>query len=636
MITSTLNDKSTNFIDAVINSIPSYDSLWFLDKINKFEPEFFNDIEKHSFQELAYLVFDKLNFLNDFNQIDNSYQEILKKSIVQAFNFPIELTTLDKGFHILECFHGPTLTFKDFGARFMACFIDNYQQLTKFNKKFTILVATSGDTGSAIASGFYKKENISVIILYPLGKISKMQELQITTYGENVTAYGIEGTFDDCQKLVKKAFTDNDLSFITNSNLNLVSANSINLARLLPQSLYYFYSYGLLKKKLKNNDIQPIFSVPCGNCGNLTGGIIAKKMGLPIKLFIAGQNRNQTFHTYLHTGYYQPSDTIKTISNAMDVSDPNNFKRIKYIYSNNCNNNEYDTIELMKKDISSYFIDDSETLDTIKLIKNQYNYLIDPHTSVAVSSMIKYDIENNFFDKYNEEYIIISTAHPSKFDNIITSLNIDVSIHPNLLKIQDKFQEKIIFKNNYDLFKKILFKSNFNNIVLIGMPGAGKSTISKYISNNYKFSNITELDHLIEKNTLSGDLKLPDIIKQIGYDDFNKIEEEFLIKSINLKQKDCINIISTGGSVIYHQKGMEYIKKNAFIIYLNVDKNTILKRTDNLSNRGIIFKNNNIDQFFEEREKIYNFWTDVEINCNQYNVQELGNLIINKFIKKNI
>lgn len=625
MITSTLNDKSTNFIDAIINSIPSYDSLWFLKQINTFDPGFFNDIEKYSFKELAYLVLEKLNILEGLNQ-NTDFTDILKKSIDEAFNFPIKIETLDYNLHILECFHGPTLTFKDFGAGFMASFLNNYLENLNNSIKYTILVATSGDTGSAIASGFYKKSNIKVIILYPVNKISKMQELQITTYGENVTAFGVNGSFDDCQTLVKKTLTDNEFSNMT--NIKFISANSINLARLLPQCLYYFYSYGLLKKKMGLKEFNPIYSVPCGNCGNLVGGIIAKKMGLPIKKFIVGQNDNQTFHQYLETGIYKAKDTIKTISNAMDVGNPSNFKRIEYIYNQG---NEIDTLQAIRNDIYSYYITEKKTIDTILYIKEKFDYIIDPHTSVAGASILEFS-SNNLIGTENNQYIIVSTAHPSKFDNILHKIGINIDIHPNLLKIQHKFQEKMFIKNNYQLFKKILDINNYKNIFLIGMPGSGKTTISNFLNNKYSIIEKVELDNEIEKKKM---MPLMKILNTISEQEFLKLEEETIFSSIkhNGNSNNKIRIISSGGSAIYCSDGMKYIKKYSIVIYLKIDNQTILERTNNLSNRGIIFNGKTHQEFFEERSKLYHEWCDIEIDCNNYTVSELGNLIYQKFIK---
>ena len=321
----------------------------------------------------------------------------------KAFNFPVEISSIENtNLHFLETFHGPTLTFKDFGARFMATYLE--EKLAK-EQKYHVLVSTAGDTGSAIASAFYQRKNLTVNILYPDKRISLMQELQLTTYGENVSSFGLDTSFDSCQKLVKKAFVDKDLT----DKVNIISANSINLARLLPQCLYYFYSYAqLLKKCGPEINHQVDLVVPCGNCGNLVGGLLPKKMGLPVKHFIAAQNDNDTLVKFLNTGEYLAKDTVKTISNAMDVGDPSNLKRIRFIFKDN--------LEEIRNDIKGIYISEEETKQGIIEVYQKYNYLMDPHTSVAYCGYQKLN------QSAAKQVVFVSTAHPVKFGELIESI----------------------------------------------------------------------------------------------------------------------------------------------------------------------------------------------------------------------
>ena len=318
-------DDTCSFSNAVFNSLPSMNGLWIPKDIKLLSKSFLNNIENLSKYEIAYEVVTNLVDITDLSNNKLEEQDI-KSILKKVCDIPVITNTLseDNKLHVLETFHGPTLTFKDFGATFLAEYI---KHVADENKNYTVLVSTSGDTGSAIASAFHGIENIKVVILYPNNRVSDMQEKQITTYYDNVFAICFDNNFDDCQSYVKNAFIDKNLK-----KLNLISANSINIARLVPQTLYYFYSYAYLKNKYKELKDNVIFSIPCGNCGNLTGGIIAKQMGLPID-FIASQNDNCTFIDYINTGLYKPRNTIKTISNAIDVGNPSNVKRINHIYN---------------------------------------------------------------------------------------------------------------------------------------------------------------------------------------------------------------------------------------------------------------------------------------------------------------
>lgn len=384
--------KNVSLKEAVLKGLADDGGLFMPEKIPKLPKEFFQKIEKLSFQEIALEVSKKL--------VGNSVpNKELKKIINDSINFDSPLIELEKNIYSLELFHGPTLAFKDFGARFMARLMAYFLKNSK--QEMNILVATSGDTGSAVAHGFLNVPKFKVSILYPTGKVSHIQEQQLTTMGGNITAYEVNGTFDDCQKLVKEAFMDKDLK-------NLSSANSINIARLIPQTFYYFYAYAQIKKIAKSKNPKVIFSVPSGNFGNLTAGLITKKMGLPVHKFIAAVNANDIFPKYLKTGKYQSKPSVKTISNAMDVGNPSNFARIISLYQNN--------LAKIKKDIYSQSFTDKQTSETIRSIYKKTGYILDPHGTVAYLGIKAYNKKN---PQKNIVSIFLETAHPAKFADIV-------------------------------------------------------------------------------------------------------------------------------------------------------------------------------------------------------------------------
>ncbi len=390
------NNKSNivSFKEAVLSGLADDGGLFMPETLPKFPRTFYTDIGKLSFKEISYEVSKKL-LGQDLS--DNIISGIIDSSIT----FDAPLVPLNNQINILELFHGPTLAFKDFGARFMAKVMSYLNKDEE--KELVILVATSGDTGSAVANGFYKAEGIKVILLYPSEKVSKIQEQQLTTLGENVSALEVAGTFDDCQKLVKQAFLDNELT----TKCKLTSANSINIARLLPQSFYYFYAYS----QLENKNFPVVISVPSGNFGNLTAGLFAMEMGLPIRKFIAATNANDVFTKYILTSIFQAKPSVKTLSNAMDVGNPSNFARILYLY-----NHDH---RIIKEKISSSSFSDVETVDAMKEIYSQYNYIIDPHGAVGYLAMKKF-ISENQTDQLSG--IILETAHPAKFADIVENV----------------------------------------------------------------------------------------------------------------------------------------------------------------------------------------------------------------------
>lgn len=430
---STNNPNNIVFLkEAVLKGLPEDNGLYMPSRIPKINPDFIKNLSQYSFQEIAFEVSKTL--------IGSAIPENdLKKIIDNAITFPAPIVSLDKQKHILELFHGPSLAFKDFGARFMA------QLMSYFNhgaeKELVILVATSGDTGGAVAAGFYKTAGIKVIILYPSGKVSMLQEKQLTTLRENITAIEVNGTFDDCQALVKKAFLDKEL----NQHLRLSSANSINIARLLPQSFYYFEAFKQLDKS--RGDV--VFCVPSGNFGNLTAGLLAKKMGLPVHHFIAATNINDVVPEYLQTGDYRPRPSVRTMSNAMDVGNPSNFARMLDLYSSTWN--------MMKNEISGYAFDDLSTEYAIKEVYEKYDYVIDPHGAVGYLALKNYQEKNP-----NTIGVVLETAHPSKFiDDVERILDKKVNIPERLAVLADRKKEAINLNTDFEGFKNWLL-NDFN------------------------------------------------------------------------------------------------------------------------------------------------------------------------------
>lgn len=428
---------------AVMMATAKDNGLFMPTKILPLPKKFFATIEKESFQEIGLEVANSL-FKGSISRKD--LKQIIEKSI--NFKCPLKKISNEKGAEIytLELFHGPTLAFKDFGARFMAQLMSKFLKNSK--QKLHILAATSGDTGSAVGKAFYNMPNIKVSLLYPGKMVSRIQEQQLTTIGKNIQAFEVKGNFDDCQKLVKTAFADQDLrKKLKTKNISLSSANSINIARLLPQSFYYFYAYAQLKKlhpDIKNSKI--IISVPSGNLGNLTAGIIAKKMGLPITQFIAATNQNNSFTEFLKTGNYKPKNTIPTISNAMDVGNPNNFVRIQSLYGNKINE--------IKKDISSSSFTDIETKRAIKEIYEKNNYIMDPHGAVAYLGLKDY-IKNNSSQKMIG--IFLETAHPAKFADIVEAiLKRKVELPTKLKNCLKKKKTAKKISTNYEVFERLL------------------------------------------------------------------------------------------------------------------------------------------------------------------------------------
>ena len=416
---------TVSFKEAVLKGLPDDNGLYMPEVIPRFDNKFLKNLCNFSFQEIAF----KSARLIIEDEIDES---TLQSIVEDAFDFEVPVKKLHENIHVLELFHGPTLAFKDFGARFMARTMGLF--LKSDGREINILVATSGDTGSAVAQGFLGVEGIKVTLLYPKGKVSKIQEQQLTTIGQNITALEVDGTFDDCQHLAKTAFLDNEL----NKKLNLSSANSINIARLLPQSFYYTYAFSRLREEGKKVH----FCVPSGNFGNLCGGILAKRMGLPIEGFIAACNVNDVVPQYLTSSIFSPRKSIQTISNAMDVGNPSNFARLLDLY-------EGDYSEI-KVDIKGISFNDEQTKTIIKTVFEQHNYLMCPHTAIGYGGLTQ-------LLKSNEIGIYLSTAHPCKFKDIVDPLILEeVEVPLRLKKIIEKEKQAISISKDFDEFKSFL------------------------------------------------------------------------------------------------------------------------------------------------------------------------------------
>ena len=415
---------------AVFKGLPEDNGLFMPEVIPTLSAEFWNTCDTLSFGDIA-LEIAAPYFESHISKND------LKSIINEAINFEAPLFELKDNLFCLELFHGPSMAFKDFGARFMAGVMSYL--LKQSNKKIHILVATSGDTGGAVAQGFYNKTNIDVHILYPSGKVSDIQEKQLTTLGQNIFALEINGTFDDCQKLVKTAFLDNELR----AEFDLASANSINISRLIPQAFYYAFTYAQLKKTGK----KIIFSVPSGNFGNLSAGVLAYKMGMPVHQFIAATNINKVVPEYLRSRIYTPiSPSKSTISNAMDVGDPSNFPRLMELFEN-------DHDKLSEK-VKGYFYSDEETKEAMREIHNKFNYVVCPHTAIAYLGLKQYVQESGEDDAIG---VFLSTAHYAKFlPDVEQVLEQKLAIPERLENLLDLDKKAVMMDVDYDRFKQHL------------------------------------------------------------------------------------------------------------------------------------------------------------------------------------
>lgn len=420
------------FKEAVFNSLPQDKGLYMPVSIPKLNPEFLANLANYSLQEIAFEVAKTM-------LTDAVPENDLKAIVEDAINFEAPIVKLEENVYVLELFHGPSLAFKDFGARFMSRVMSYFLQ--EGEKQLDILVATSGDTGGAVALGFLGVPNTRVTILYPKGKVSPIQEQQLTTNGQNIRAIAIDGTFDDCQALVKQAFVNAEL----NERFRLTSANSINIARLIPQAFYYVNAYAQLLREGKS---EVVFCVPSGNFGNLGAGLLAWKMGLPVKQFIAATNANDTVPQFLSTGFYKPKPSVQTLSNAMDVGNPSNWIRIAHIFQDP---------EKLKQLVTAGSYTDAQTKAAIEAVYKKYNYVVCPHTAIAWQALKDYQAAH---PEDKSAGIFLSTAHPCKFPEVFSEEIAAKIVVPEQVK---ELQSKPILSANLGTdfagFKKYLLEN---------------------------------------------------------------------------------------------------------------------------------------------------------------------------------
>lgn len=423
-------NKQSSFVsfkEATIKGQAPDKGLYFPETIHLLDKELIRNIDKYSNEEIAYKVISPY--------VDNEIpEEKLRQIVSETVNFPIPLVKVTDSISSLELFHGPTLAFKDIGARFMSRCLGYFVQGD--SRKVTVLVATSGDTGGAVANGFYGVEGVDVVILYPSGKVSAVQEKQLTALGKNIHALEVLGTFDDCQQMVKQAFADKELT----ENKFLTSANSINVARWLPQQFYYFFAY----KQWADKSDPPVISVPSGNFGNICAGMLAMQSGLPVKHFIAACNVNDIVSGYLQTQELKPKQAVATLSNAMDVGNPSNFVRILEIF-------DHQFPELKSK-LSSYSITDDETIATIKEVYDKYHYIVDPHGAVGYLALKRY-----LADHSGANGIFLETAHPVKFPGAVEKITGKIIEAPDSVQAIMRSEKKsTLIEAEYEALKDFL------------------------------------------------------------------------------------------------------------------------------------------------------------------------------------
>jgi len=428
-----LNHKApkVDLEEAITRGIAPDKGLYFPEKITPLPASFFDTIEELDNNEIA---FHAIRQFVEGAIPDDKLKEIIAD--VLSFDFPLK--EIEENVAALELFHGPTMAFKDVGARFMARCLGYFASKKETQEPITVLVATSGDTGGAVARGFLNVEGVDVVILYPTGKVSDVQEKQLTTLGANITALEVDGVFDDCQRMVKKAFLDEEIT----KTRKLTSANSINIARWLPQLFYFLFAY----KQAKSKGKELVFSVPSGNFGNICAGIVAHKLGMPVKQFVASVNSNKVVPEYLKTGVYDPKPSVATISNAMDVGDPSNFIRIQQLFDND--------LKALSEKLTSYSFTDDETKEAMKGIFEKTGYITDPHGAVGYLGLQKYIAENT--EKSAVYGIFLETAHPVKFLPVVEE------VIPQKIEIPDQIKEVIdkrkisIQIKDYEGFKAFL------------------------------------------------------------------------------------------------------------------------------------------------------------------------------------
>ncbi|MBA6152615.1 threonine synthase [Gelidibacter maritimus] len=426
-----LNKKApnTSFKEAVIKGIAPDKGLYFPETITPLPASFFENIDNLSYEAIAFEA------IKQFVSPDIP-EDVLKTIIAETLSFDFPVVKINDQVSTLELFHGPTMAFKDVGARFMARCLGYFNQNN--TEEVTVLVATSGDTGGAVANGFLGVKGVKVVILYPSGKVSDIQEKQLTTLKQNITALEVDGVFDDCQDMVKRAFLDDELT----SKMQLTSANSINVARWLPQMFYFFFAYKQLHKTHK----KIVFSVPSGNFGNICAGMMAQQLGLPIHHFVAANNENNVVTEYLTTRLYQPKPSVQTISNAMDVGNPSNFIRIQEIYKHN--------FEALKSNLSSFSFSDDQTREALKELYTDFKYIADPHGAVGYLGCKSYLKDNE-----DAHCVFLETAHPTKFLNVVEDIIPEKIELPSQIKAVMDEEKASIPIAHYDELKAVLFNT---------------------------------------------------------------------------------------------------------------------------------------------------------------------------------
>jgi threonine synthase len=425
------NAPKTSFREAVIKGLAPDKGLYFPESITPLPSDFFKNIESYTNNEIAYELIKQ--FVGpEIPETD------LKEIIADVLQFDFPIVPIEDNVYSLELFHGPTMAFKDVGARFMARCLSYFNKQNPFDNDVTVLVATSGDTGGAVASGFLDVVGVDVVILYPSGKVSDIQEKQLTTLGQNIKSLEVHGVFDDCQAMVKKAFLDTSIT----TKMQLTSANSINIARWLPQMFYFAFAYKQLKDKTK----KVVFSVPSGNYGNICAGMMAQKLGLPVALFVAATNANKVVTDYLNSGSYNPKPSVQTISNAMDVGDPSNFIRIEKIH-----NNDFDAL---KNNLHSYSYTDDETREAMNHLYNNCNYTADPHGAIGYLGL-----KRELLQLENAQGFFLETAHPVKFLPVLDKEIADqIEIPEQIKSVID--QEKVATEiSTYEELKSFLLNT---------------------------------------------------------------------------------------------------------------------------------------------------------------------------------
>nr|WP_292966443.1 threonine synthase [Muricauda sp. UBA7809] len=426
-----LNNRNNqaSFREAVIAGIAPDKGLYFPEKIEPLSDNFFQNIKKLSNHQIAFQAIHQ--FVSD-DIPDDALEEIIANTL--DFDFPV--VNIEEQVATLELFHGPTMAFKDVGARFMANCLGYFSRGEK--QDVTVLVATSGDTGGAVANGFLGVDGVKVLILYPSGKVSEIQEKQLTTLGQNIEAMEVDGVFDDCQRMVKTAFLDSEIT----DHKKLTSANSINVARWLPQLFYFLFAY----KQAKSQGKEIVFSVPSGNFGNICAGMVAQKLGMPVKHFVASTNANDVVPKFMENGVYEPMSSIATISNAMDVGDPSNFVRIRHLYK--------DDLGTLQEHLSSYSFTDESTRATMKEVYSKTGYVLDPHGAVGYLGLKEY--QKSHPDTFG---IFLETAHPVKFLDVVEeTLEVSPEIPPQIMNVMNK-DKKSISIATYDELKQFLLNN---------------------------------------------------------------------------------------------------------------------------------------------------------------------------------